>query len=117
MRQVRRGVDAVSDVTGFEIGSDGLPVGRDPREMTREELAELGHYRMSPMDVIRARCLDCCADQQAEVRKCTSVRCPSWPFRMGKNPWRDVSEAQRANGRRLAEKSQLTASAPSAPGS
>lgn len=94
---------------GFELGADGLPIGRDPRGMTADELSELGHSRMSPMDVIRARCLDCCCNQANEVRKCTSVQCPSWPYRMGKNPWRKVSEAQREQGRRLAEKSSKCA--------
>lgn len=110
---MRWGVDAVSTMKpGFEEGPDGLPIGRDPREMTREELVELGHGRMSPMDVIRARCLDCCCDQPSEVRKCTAIKCPSWPFRMGKNPWREVSDAQRESGRRLAEKSSMSATIP-----
>lgn len=84
-------------------------IGRDPREMTQDELRALGHERMSPMEVIRARCLDCCAQQPTEVRKCTSVACPSWPFRMGKNPWREVSEAQREAGRRLGEAARAAA--------
>lgn len=73
-----------------EIGLDldkGLEVGRDPRTMTLDELKLLGHRRMSPIKAIRLRCLDCCGGHQSEVRKCTAVDCPSWPFRMGKNPW------------------------------
>lgn len=90
---------------GTETDTAGFAIGRDPREMTRDELSEMGHSRMSPMEVIRARCIDCCAGQQSEVRKCTAISCVSWPYRMGKNPWRDVSEAQRDAGRRLHEKS------------
>jgi hypothetical protein len=30
------------------------------------------------------------------------MACPSWPFRTGKNPWREVSEGRREAGRRLA---------------
>jgi hypothetical protein len=37
-----------------------------------------------------------------EVRKCIVMTCPSWPFRTSRNPWREVSEAQREHGRRLA---------------
>jgi len=53
-----------------------------------------------PAAAIRAHCLDCCGGSSDEVRKCTAVRCPSWPFRLGANPWRaPLSEAQRARRR------------------
>lgn len=35
---------------------------------------------------IRAKCLDCSNYQQTEVRECPVVRCPLWPWRMGKQP-------------------------------
>lgn len=83
---------------------DGWYVGRDPRQLNREELLAAGHKPMSPMQAIRARCLDCCADQPSEVRKCTAVKCPSWPFRMGVNPWRaEPSEARREAARKAGE--------------
>ena len=82
---------------------NGALVGRDPREMTTEELEQLGHERMSLQKALRLRCLDCCAGSAAEVRLCVSVTCPSWPFRMGETPWRaPASEERRENGRRLA---------------
>lgn len=78
-------------------------VGRDPRRVTQDELVAAGHKPMSPMKAIRLRCLDCCAEQPSEVRRCTAVTCPSWPFRMGKNPWRQPpSEARRKGGAELA---------------
>jgi len=90
-------------VSGLEAATDGGDVGRDPRTMSHDELRALGHQPMSPMKAIRTRCLDCCADQPGEVRKCTAVTCPSWPFRMGKNPWRaKPSEARQEAARRLA---------------
>ncbi len=70
----------------------GEDIGRDPREMTNEELTDLGHAKMPVLDVIRARCMDCSSQQQSEVRKCTAVQCPSWPYRMGTNPWREKKE-------------------------
>lgn len=74
---------------------NGWDVGRDPRRMTREELMAAGHQPMSPLKALRLRCLDCCAGQPSEVRLCTAVGCPSWPFRMRNNPWRkEPSEAQ-----------------------
>jgi hypothetical protein len=67
---------------------DGHLIGRDPRDMTPAELEALGHEAMTPLKVIRARCLDCCAGSAAEVRTCTAVHCPSWPYRMATSPWR-----------------------------
>ncbi len=40
--------------------------------------------RLTPMKSIRAKCLDCCAGQQAEVRRCHIKRCPLWRYRMGR---------------------------------
>lgn len=62
-------------------------VGRDPRRMSRDELTELGHDARPLLRVIRARCMDCCSEQESEVRKCTAVKCANWPYRMGTNPF------------------------------
>ena len=87
---------------GLEL-RDGQEVGRDPHQMTAEEIIALGHSPMLPLKALRLRCIDCCAGSRLEVRLCTAVSCPSWPFRLGRNPWRPpASEAQRAWGRRLA---------------
>ena len=87
---------------GLEL-RDGHDVGRDPCRMTADELAALGHTRMSPLRALRLRCIDCSGDSAAEVRLCTAVTCPAWPFRMGANPWRaPASEPRRENGRRIA---------------
>ena len=100
----RASVGEPSAAVGTEPGADGQPIGRDPRRMNIEELRALGHIPMSPQSALRARCLDCCAGSADEVRKCIAVRCASWPFRMGVNPWRSVSEGRREAGRRLAAK-------------
>jgi hypothetical protein len=74
-------------------------IGRDPRAMSRTDLEAVGHKPMAVLDALRARCLDCCAGSASEVRKCVAVDCPSWPFRMGWNPWRErreISEQDRA---------------------
>ena len=70
---------------------DGVPVkvGRDPRKVSQDDLRRLGFQPMSVLQALRARCIDCCAGSPAEVRRCVSVNCPSWPFRMAFNPWRD----------------------------
>ena len=61
----------------------GHQAGRDPREMSPEELREAGHEPRSSLSAIRAHCLDCCGDQTNEVALCTAVKCPSWPYRRG----------------------------------
>jgi hypothetical protein len=93
---------------GSEQGSEGFPVGRDPRSMGRAELEALGHEPMTPMEALRAHCLDC-AGSASEVRLCMALRCPSWPFRMGSSPWRpklsdEQLAAKRAQGHALADR-------------
>jgi hypothetical protein len=52
------------------------------------EILSLKFRAKNPLEAIRARCLDCCCDQPSEVRKCVAIDCPSWPFRVGTNPFR-----------------------------
>ena len=73
---------------------DGYDVGRDPRAMSADELDQLGHARVSPLRALRLKCFDCCNESAQEVRLCTAVDCPSWPFRMGRNPWRPPLSAE-----------------------
>lgn len=40
--------------------------------------------RVSRSKAIRLKCLDCCAGQSAEVRRCPATNCPLWRYRMGK---------------------------------
>jgi hypothetical protein len=62
--------------------------GRDPRRMTADELRVMSYEPMSVIDALRTRCIDCCGGSADEVRKCVAMASSSWPFRMGKNPWR-----------------------------
>jgi hypothetical protein len=64
---------------------DGALIGRDPRDLTREELRALHPDRLVGLKAIREKCLDCC-HAAAEVRKCTVVGCALWPLRMGVVP-------------------------------
>lgn len=53
----------------------------------------------NPVKAIRAKCLDCCCGNAAEVNLCSCKDCSLYPFRFGKNPYRktrELSEAQRA---------------------
>ena len=91
----------------------GNLVGRDPRQMGRIGLEAAGFEAMTPMEVIRAKCLDCCADSAQEVRYCVSVNCPNWPYRMGSNPFRPpMSEERKAASRAALAKGRATLSKP-----
>jgi len=53
----------------------------------------------TPLTAIRAKCLDCSADQPAEVKHCPITDCPLHPFRFGKLPQKNrrvLSEEKKA---------------------
>jgi hypothetical protein len=86
------------------IEDGGSLVGRDPRRMTAEEVRRLGHERRPILQVIRAKCLDCCGGSEGEVRKCRAVFCDLWPYRMAANPFNKQNldeETRKARGDRL----------------
>jgi hypothetical protein len=39
--------------------------------------------RLTRGEAIRAKCLECCCNQSAEVRRCPCEKCPLFPYRMG----------------------------------
>lgn len=80
-------------------GSDGHPIGRDPRDMTPADLAAAGMEAAPILSVIRAKCIDCSGGNTAEVRRCVTHTCALWPYRMGRNPFRtprEITEEKRA---------------------
>lgn len=46
----------------------------------------------SPLKAIRAKCIDCCCGNKAEVRLCPSEKCPLWPFRSGHRLPKEIVE-------------------------
>lgn len=42
---------------------------------------------MTPLNAIKEHCIDCCCGVKAEVKNCTVLNCPLYPFRNGKNPY------------------------------
>jgi len=45
--------------------------------------------RLTPVRAIRLKCLDCSGNHPSEVRNCSVVDCPLYPYRMGRNPKRE----------------------------
>jgi hypothetical protein len=89
----------------YEIDGAEL-IGRDPRKIPAEEWRRAGIEGQPILRVLRAKCLDCVAGQESEIRKCVAIACPNWPYRLGENPFRtarEMTEEQRAAlGERLA---------------
>ena len=55
-------------------------------------------YKTNPVKAIREKCLDCCCGSSLEVKLCNITSCPIYPFRFGKNPFRqkrEMTEEQR----------------------
>ena len=46
-------------------------------------LAKKKPIKATPLKAIRMKCLDCCGNNQAEVRRCVVWTCPIWSYRMG----------------------------------
>lgn len=76
-------MDTFLEVSPYQCDG-GEKIGVDPRYLDRETLLLLGPV-ISLVKVIRARCINCCMEDQSEVRKCTAIDCPSWRYRMGVN--------------------------------
>jgi hypothetical protein len=93
---------------------DGWDVGRDSRQVSREESIAAGHKPTSPLKALRARCIDCKAGELSQVRTCHHLDCPAWPYRMGTSPWQaplsaEVLEARRRGGRKRAARFEKSA--------
>jgi hypothetical protein len=88
----------------YEVDGGAL-IGRDPRSISVNEFHEAGIEGAAILAVLRAKCLDCVCHQPEEVRKCVSVTCPNWPYRMATNPFhkREISDERRAE---LAERAR-----------
>ena len=43
--------------------------------------------RITPMQAIRKKCLDCCVNQFLEIKTCPVLDCPLWKFRLGLHPF------------------------------
>jgi hypothetical protein len=73
---------------------EGELIGKHPGDVPSQILS-LKFRAQNPLKAIREKCLDCCCENAAEVRKCIAVDCPLWPFRMGTNPFRKKRELSR----------------------
>jgi hypothetical protein len=79
---------------------DGSTEGKHPRDADVGVMRD-SHEPAPLLRVIRAKCLDCSAGVESEIRKCTAIGCALWPYRMATNPFRaprEVTPEQREAG-------------------
>lgn len=77
---------------------EGNLIGRDPRTIPVEDWEAADMHYLIGMKAIRAKCLDCCCDSTAEVRKCVCTTCSLWHLRMGSVPKGIRALADHQNG-------------------
>ena len=87
----------------------GELIGRDPRQIPVSDYDAAGLSGSPILKVIRAKCMDCCVGQEAEVRKCVAVACPNWPYRMGTNPFRAAGMTDEERAKRVEQGRALAA--------
>ena len=60
--------------------------------------------KTNPVKAIREFCLECSCGQTSEVKNCPVDKCPLYPFRFGKNPYRQRREMSEEEKRVLADR-------------
>lgn len=58
----------------------------------------------NPVKAIRAHCLECSSGSPTEVKTCPVSKCPLYPFRFGKNPYRQRREMTEEERQVLADR-------------
>ena len=58
----------------------------------------------NPVKAIRAFCMECSNGQTSEVKDCPVYKCPLFPFRIGKNPYRQRREMTEEEKQVLADR-------------
>jgi len=47
---------------------------------------------LTPLKTIRSKCYDCSNHQPKEIRFCSVIECPLWPYRLGHRPTTEDTE-------------------------
>ena len=58
----------------------------------------------NPVKAIRAFCLECSCGSTSEIKECPVNKCPLYPFRFGKNPYRQRREMTEEEKQVLADR-------------
>lgn len=65
---------------------------------TEEEFNKEVSENTNVLRAIKLKCLDCSSYNTNEIKECPVSKCPLYPFRLGKNPFRkrELSEEERS---------------------
>ena len=58
----------------------------------------------NPVKAIRAFCLECSNGATSEIKECPVTKCPLYPFRLGRNPYRQRREMTEEEKQVLADR-------------
>ena len=50
---------------------------------------------LTPLKAIKKYCFECSGENRAQVRGCSALGCPLYPFRLGHGAGRQMTEEQR----------------------
>jgi hypothetical protein len=72
-----------------DVQAEVAAADRENREvqLSDDQLAQLGHRKRNPIEVMRLFCVQCMGGNRAEVRRCTAPGCALFPYRLGTNPF------------------------------
>lgn len=74
-----------------------------------DEASTACHTAKNPVKAIRLKCRDCSNNQLTEIENCAITACSLYPFRFGKNPFRNkrrTSEKQKSELAKRLEKAR-----------
>ena len=71
---------------------------------TEEEFDREVSENTNVLRAIKLKCLDCSTYNINEIKECPVNKCPLYPFRLGKNPFRKKKELSEEERNKLSER-------------
>ena len=71
---------------------------------TEEEFNREVYENTNVLRAIKLKCLDCSTYNINEIKECPVNKCPLYPFRLGKNPFRKKKELSEEERTKLSER-------------
>ena len=71
---------------------------------TEEEFNREVRENTNVLRAIKLKCLDCSTYNINEIKECPVNKCPLYPFRLGKNPFRKKKELSEEERNKLSER-------------
>jgi hypothetical protein len=73
----------------YPLAAEGSKTSNQSNNLEEIQAKNLSQYiSMSPLKIIRQKCLECCGWSAKYIKYCTSFSCPLWAWRFGMRPTR-----------------------------